>query len=1160
MAYVNGVNLLPSTGEFTYDTIPYQGARAGLPMVGINTYFSDGPPGSTLTDFEESIAQLQVTFPMPGNLNACTTVAIVCSWFASAAAGTDQAAETAATCRIYPSTTYINGSFKEWNGFAWVSNNWQCSSLTQNSSGLIQISTNAAGDFNYGGTPSDQSIYRCIQYLKGLGLRVVFYPFILVDSPGKPWRGQITYDPTFTNPDVSRAAETAILSFLGTAVYSDFTPQPSSMTVSYSGSATDWTYRRMILHYATLCAMAGGVDLFLIGSELRGLETVRGPSWVESGGGPPATWDYPFLYNSSYGLMELSDEVRTIFDNASLTKDTTKLHNLVGYAADWSSWMGWQHTASNPSNPGLWPHLDQLWSHAHIDIVCFDNYLPLSDWTTGAGGIDVLNWAQPAPSSWPPDPSAMGGLGLSGTPTLFSKPYLKANIEGGEKFNWFYNNSNNLGRGIDPNGTDLQVSLPEGDRLAQTRNQYYANQQILGNKQIRWWWNSQHYAIYATTGGWFPQGNVTGWAANSKSIAFTEYGFPSNDKCTNQPNVFFSAGSVESGTAFWSIWQPADGGPGVFLPKPDQNLQLLALQAIYEYWFTDTPNNNETVGGVEMIQPAFCSVWNWDARPFPTFPLLTSVWGDAGNWRAGNWLNGKGPFIAQPIPDAISGVPVPFTFPVLPGLSWSVHKRPTFSTRVASHVSGREVRAPFYAITLYEFELTIEGLASNSAYPSIGTNSLQSLMGLYLQCQGQFGSFLYIDVTDNSSVGIIAPSIPGVMNGYALSRSVAYETEPVSWATGVSSVYLNGVWLPQYTLAETAVTSAHSVAQTLAAENVGTPIIFLCYVKPLGRTTCTLQISDGIINQTCAFDLAAVTAMPGTSGITTSLIKAAPNGFYLISASINMAAAAAPTCTLFIQGTSSYLGVVGDGVYLASPMAAIGNTAAAFLTFSNMTGATLSTANWTVTQPNTVTLANEYKLIEANATASQHYGSVAVESQSSGTMINFMAYILAAEDTACRLNFNNGSVTIGCDFNLATGAAGIPDSGISAASIVAAGGGWYLCSITGNMAATAAPSFFILTEATFGTPSYAGVSGHGIYYANPNWSAGAGTPAFLPALTASANAAIAAASVAGPTSPVVSADCAYAFKCRFLDDQEDFEQFMSNLWQVQSLKFRSVKP
>ena len=45
---------------------------------------------------------------------------------------------------------------------------------------------------------------------------------------------------------------------------------------------------------------------------------------------------------------------------------------------------------------------------------------------------------------------------------------------------------------------------------------------------------------------------------------------------------------------------------------------LLALQAVYEYWVTD--GNNETVGGVPMIQTTFMSVWNWDARPFPTFP------------------------------------------------------------------------------------------------------------------------------------------------------------------------------------------------------------------------------------------------------------------------------------------------------------------------------------------------------------------------------------------------------------------------------------------------------------------------------------------------------------------------------------------------------------
>ena len=799
--YVNGVNLLPSTGEFAYDTIPYQGRRIVEPaMVGINTYFSSGPPGSTLTDMQESIAQLQSTFPVPPAANACATVAIVCAWFGDS---TDITA-----CKIYPSTTYINGGFKKWNGSGWATDYWRCSSLSQLSSGIIAISTDGNGDFNYGGTPSDQSIYRCIQYLKGLGLRVVFYPFILIDDGLKSWRGRITYD----SADVSSGAATAVANFLGSAVYSDFTPNPAALTVNYSGSSTDYTYRRMILHYATLCAMAGGVDLFLIGSELRGLETVRGPAWTPAGTGSPPTWDYPFLYGP-FGLMDLADEVRTIFNNAGLTKDTTNLHNLVSYAADWSSWMGWQHPNANPPLPspvidGQWPHLDQLWSHSNIDLVCFDNYLPMSDWTSGPGGLDVLNWTQPAPTSWPPGPSTMSGLGLTGTPTFYSKAYLKTNIEGGEKFNWFYYDSNNLGRGFDPYGSDQQVSLPQGDRLTQSRNRFYPQQEILGNKQLRWWWSNQHFALYddGDGSGESPKGGPTGWVPNSKSIVFTEYGFPSNDKCTNQPNLFYSAGSTESGTAFWSIWQNADGGPDVYLPRPDQNLQLLALEAFYEYWFID--GHNATVGGVEMIQPAFCSVWNWDARPFPTFPNLTEVWGDTINWPAGNWLGGKGPFIPIPIADPPPGVPVPVgSFPSLPGLTWSVHKRPTFSTRVASHVAGREVRTPFYAVTLYEFELTIEGLDSLGNYPGLGVNSMQQLMGLYLMCQGQYNTFLYTDPTDNTQVTPIATTQAtgdGVTTVFTLQRQCGYapylETEPVSWITGTPIVYVNGVSTSAFTV------------------------------------------------------------------------------------------------------------------------------------------------------------------------------------------------------------------------------------------------------------------------------------------------------------------------------------------------------------------------
>jgi hypothetical protein len=39
----------------------------------------------------------------------------------------------------------------------------------------------------------------------------------------------------------------------------------------------------------------------------------------------------------------------------------------------------------------------------------------------------------------------------------------------------------------------------------------------------------------------------------------------------------------------------------------------------------------------------------------------------------------------------------------------------------------------------------------------------------------------------------------------------------------------------------------------------------------------------------------------------------------------------------------------------------------------------------------------------------------------------------------------------------------------------------------------------------------------------------------------------------------ISVDFSFAFNCRFLDDSMDFEEFMSNLWKLESMKFRSVK-
>ena len=54
----------------------------------------------------------------------------------------------------------------------------------------------------------------------------------------------------------------------------------------------------------------------------------------------------------------------------------------------------------------------------------------------------------------------------------------------------------------------------------------------------------------------------------------------------------------------------------------------------------------------------------------------------------------------------------PPSFPTLAGIGWSVHKKPLFSTLVASHASGREVRDALYRNPIWQFELTFDALSS----------------------------------------------------------------------------------------------------------------------------------------------------------------------------------------------------------------------------------------------------------------------------------------------------------------------------------------------------------------------------------------------------------------------------------------------------------------
>jgi len=722
-------------------------------MAPLNTYYA---PGGTKTDYSYAIDQLQAAHP------ECATVAVVCAWFCDGL--------TAGACRIFPATTYVGGAFERTAG---GTDHWRVSSLTEMSSGLVPIPTSTNGSFIYGGTPSDSSIVRCLGDLKARGFRVIFYPFLLMTAAGLPWRGLIGY-----TPDNTSAATAAVTAFLGAAAPSEFTPDLVNLTVVYSGSPTDYTYRRMILHYANLCVVAGGVNLFVLGSELRGLETVRGPAWTKAGttdSSGYAVWDYPFVA----GLTQLAADVRSIFDAAGYTKSLSTQSNLIAYSADWSDWMGYQHAGEN----GQWPHLDSLYASANIDFAAFDNYLPLSDWTTANGGLDAENWQAALPATWPTPSPNTRGFGLSGGPDIYSTNYLQANIEGGERFDWYYDDGVNGGAEPDPNGSGLFVSAPQGDRAAQNRQIYAPGQQILGNKQLRWWWSNPHYALYDTGAGWVAQGAQTPWAPQSKPILFLEYGVPAVDKGTNQPNVFFASNSIESGTPYWSIWDPASGD--TLEPRRDDTICELALDAIYTYWQS---NNATSSLGLPLIEWTLSCAWNWDARPFPTFPILSDIWADASNWSTGNWLNGRGPATAPVLPSAPAAPGLYATFPTLTTIGWSSHIRPKFATTVAPHVAGRESRKPQRALSFYDIELNYELLRSDAAHAE-----LQTLAAFFCDHSGAADTFWLAPPGLATVLGQSLGEGDGVTTNFALLRSFGTYLEPVQATSGVTAVYLDSV-------------------------------------------------------------------------------------------------------------------------------------------------------------------------------------------------------------------------------------------------------------------------------------------------------------------------------------------------------------------------------
>jgi len=371
---VRGVCLIPGSGEFVYATEPVTRLGEGGASIAENVNTSQGG-----ADLAVSLDQLEATLPNASAVN------LIVSWF-----GTDL---RAAQCRIEPGVEIAAKSNQPAN--------WSVAGLARASARVV---SRLDGRPAYGGTPSDDTVVGAIRELRARAKAVVLTPFILMDvppgnalpdpwsgedaQPAYPWRGRITCDPApgrAGTPDKTVAAAAQVAAFLGAAMPSHYSI--SGSRVLYSGP-TEWSYRRFILHYAHLAKAAGGVDAFVIGTELRGLTHVR-----------DGAASYPFVA----ALVALAAEVKLILGPSC----------KITYAADWAEYFGHQ---PQDGTGDVHFHLDPLWASASIDAVGIDVYWPLADWREGAAHRDYA----------------------AGTRSTYDLAYLRSNIRGGEDFDWYY--------------------------------------------------------------------------------------------------------------------------------------------------------------------------------------------------------------------------------------------------------------------------------------------------------------------------------------------------------------------------------------------------------------------------------------------------------------------------------------------------------------------------------------------------------------------------------------------------------------------------------------------------------------------------------------------------------------------------------------------------
>jgi uncharacterized membrane protein YeaQ/YmgE (transglycosylase-associated protein family) len=373
------VTMIPASGEFAYAT---QGIRKG------SGGSSEPENLNALSDTADMVVALDRLQAMAPKVES---VSLVVAWF-----GNDL---RVGDCTIRPGV--------EVSAKTTSPQTWSVNGVSRAAAHLV--SRDDQDRPVYGGTPADFAVVQAIREMKARGLRVTFYPFILMDVP--PGN-------TLPNPYSDNAAETG---------------QP----------AFPWRGPDHLFARGGLCRDRGQ-DRH--GSKPgRGLLRQRQPIRLRGlgrdrrldrrggrlGSAPHGAALRPSLRGGGRGrrLPDRDRDARADHDpvgrqrvsgGAGLPRsgrrralDPRRGHGdqlcgrLVGVFRAPAGRRQWRRVLSPRSALGGQPE---------IDFVGIDNYMPLSDWRDGFEHLDAAK----------------------GWPAIYDRAYLQENIAGGEGYDWFY--------------------------------------------------------------------------------------------------------------------------------------------------------------------------------------------------------------------------------------------------------------------------------------------------------------------------------------------------------------------------------------------------------------------------------------------------------------------------------------------------------------------------------------------------------------------------------------------------------------------------------------------------------------------------------------------------------------------------------------------------